>query len=80
MSGTIGVERIFPVNLPAFKKLKLTKEVKYVELVFSTLEVLLVKKLELLKKEENNLFLHRFKKALRNLKAFCYYTNVNNYG
>jgi ribosomal protein L19 len=35
MSG-IGVERIFPVNLPALQKLKSTKKVQFVELEFST--------------------------------------------
>jgi hypothetical protein len=43
MSGSVGVERIFPVNLPALQKLKSTKKVQFVELEFSTLENLLVK-------------------------------------
>jgi ribosomal protein L19 len=34
MSGSVGVERIFPVNLPALQKLKSTK-VQFVELEFS---------------------------------------------
>ena len=28
MSGTIGVERIFPLNMPGLKRLKLTKVLK----------------------------------------------------
>jgi len=58
--------------------LKLTKEVKFVELVFSTLEVLLVKKLELLKKEDK-LFLHKIKKKrCEYSQRFFLLTNVNN--
>src|SRR5210317_2106777 len=46
MSGTIGVERIFPVNMPALQKVEINKKVKYEELVYFTLEVLQVKKPE----------------------------------
>jgi large subunit ribosomal protein L19 len=53
MSGSVGVERIFPVNLPALQKIESTKEVKFVELEFSTLENLLVKKQKLEKEEDN---------------------------
>lgn len=55
MSGAIGVERIFPVNLPALQKLKSTRKVLFVELEFSTSENLLVKKLRLKIKEDNHL-------------------------
>ena len=51
-----------------YRKLKLTKEVKYVELEFSILEVLLVRKQEL-KKLEDNLTYITIKK-LSNLRAF----------
>ena len=53
MSGTVGVERIFPMNLPSIQKIEVNKKVKFVELVFFTLEILLVKKQELQKKEDN---------------------------
>jgi ribosomal protein L19 len=43
MSGSVGVERIFPVNLPALQKVEINKK-RFVELEFSTLENLLVKK------------------------------------
>lgn len=51
MSGTIGVERIFPVNMPALQKLRSIKEVKCVEQGSFISEVLPVKKPELKKKE-----------------------------
>ena len=64
MSGSVGVERIFPINLPALQKLKLTKEVKYVELVSSTLEILLVKKLKLKKEDtKTNLYFLKIRAA-----------------
>jgi hypothetical protein len=40
MSGSVGVERIFPVNL---LQVEINKKVQFVELEFSTLENLLVK-------------------------------------
>jgi hypothetical protein len=42
MSGSVGVERIFP-KLACFTKVEINKKV-FVELEFSTLENLLVKK------------------------------------
>jgi hypothetical protein len=44
VSGSVGVERIFPVNLPALQKVEINKKVQFVELEFSTSENLLVKK------------------------------------
>ena len=44
MSGTVGVERIFPINLPALQKIEVNKEVKLGEQEYSISEVLLVKK------------------------------------
>jgi len=38
MSGTIGIERIFPFNLPAIQKMKLTKEVELEDRESFTLE------------------------------------------
>ena len=67
MSGTVGVERIFPVNLPSIQKIEINKKGRVRELVFSTLEVLLVKKLELLKKGDK-FFL------LKNIKKLCEYS------
>jgi ribosomal protein L19 len=34
MSGAVGVERIFPVNLPALQKFEINKKVQFVELEF----------------------------------------------
>ena len=48
--GSIGVERIFLLILLQFKKLKLIKEVKSEEHVFSISEILQVKKQKLKKK------------------------------
>ena len=51
MSGSIGVERIFPINSPSIQKLRLIKEVKSEEHVFSISEILQVKKQKLKRKE-----------------------------
>ncbi len=77
MSGTIGVERIFPVNMPAFKKLKSIKKVKYVEQGSFTLEVLPVKKQELKKKDVNKRLI-TFKSP--DISGLFLLTNVNKLG
>ena len=70
MSGSVGVERIFPVNLPALQKVEINKKGavrrarifyfreltgKFVELEFSNLENLPVKKRKLETKEDSQL-------------------------
>ena len=44
MSGTVGVERIFPINLPALQKIEVNKRGKVRRLVSTTLENYAVKK------------------------------------
>jgi len=70
MSGTIGVERIFPVNLPALQKIEVNKRGKVEELVSFTLENLLVKKQELKKEDVSLIFILNFPKSSINLELF----------
>ena len=44
MSGSIGVERIFPINSPSIQKIEINKRGKVREYVFSISEILQVKK------------------------------------
>jgi ribosomal protein L19 len=46
MSGDVGVERVFPINMPALQKSRLTEEVELEELESTTSEILEVKKRE----------------------------------
>ena len=51
MSGTVGVERIFPIESPAIDSIEVNKLVKYVALNCTTCVLLPAKKLESKKKE-----------------------------
>jgi hypothetical protein len=70
MSGSVGVERIFPVNLPALQKLKSTK-VQFVELEFSTLENLLVKAKKDKKDSQTSLY-HKSPISTIEIGTFCF--------
>jgi hypothetical protein len=69
MSGSVGVERIFPVNLPALQKVEINK-VQFVELEFSTLENLLVKAKIKDKEDSQHLFII---KSSHNVRTFFYF-------
>ena len=43
MSGDVGVERVFPINMPALQKIEVDRRGKLEDLEFSTLEILEVK-------------------------------------
>ena len=45
MSGTFGIERIFPINLPSIKKIEINKKGKLEDLGFIISKILEVKKL-----------------------------------
>jgi large subunit ribosomal protein L19 len=46
MSGDVGVERVFPINMPALQKIEVDRRGKLEDLEFSTSEILEVKKQE----------------------------------
>jgi hypothetical protein len=71
MSGSVGVERIFPVNLLALQKSWNQQKVQFVELEFSTSENLLVKKAKIKTKEDSQYSYH--KKSPDVSDFFCFF-------
>lgn len=69
MSGAVGVERIFPVNMPALQKVEVNQRGKVRRARIYYFRELTGKKAKLKKEEDNHFFILKYKRVSANVET-----------